>query len=242
MKLSIATMTLARNDPEESLLRESLAALAEIGASVAVCDGGSRSAFIEFLQRLPNFTVVATRQGGLVAQIRSSLQAALEAATPFVVYTEPDKTAFFRRHLRNFAASAPDDPAVGAVLAARSAAAFATFPPMQRFTETTANELCAERCALATDYFYGPFLLRRELVEEIDDLPGRIGWGWRPFLFARAVHRGYRVVSWTGDFECPPDQRQEDEAERLHRVRQLNQNVDGLILAAERATAAERRA
>jgi hypothetical protein len=33
----------------------------------------------------------------------------------------------------------------------------------------------------------------------------------------------------TGDYPCPPDQRVEDDAERTHRLRQLGENILGLI-------------
>jgi hypothetical protein len=57
------------------------------------------------------------------------------------------------------------------------------------------------------------------------------GWGWRPFVFALAARMGLGVTLLEGDYLCPPDQRGEDAGERLHRIRQLQQNVRGLILA-----------
>ena len=41
----------------------------------------------------------------------------------------------------------------------------------------------------------------------------------------------FRIVLVPGDFECPLNQREEDQAERLHRVRQLEQNCRGLAAA-----------
>jgi hypothetical protein len=38
-----------------------------------------------------------------------------------------------------------------------------------------------------------------------------------------------RVVQLTDDYPCPPDQRHEDDRERTHRLRQLSQNILGLI-------------
>jgi hypothetical protein len=45
----------------------------------------------------------------------------------------------------------------------------------------------------------------------------------------RAAHaHPLPIVHLAGDYECPLDQRTEDDAERLHRLRQLSQNIDGL--------------
>jgi len=75
--------------------------------------------------------------------------------------------------------------------------------------------------------------VRAELVDETAQLTPSVGWGWRPFLFARAVRRGLAVNAVTGDFPCPADQRDEDEGERVHRVRQLTENLAGLLHAIE---------
>ncbi|MBA2305767.1 MAG: hypothetical protein H0W08_24475 [Acidobacteria bacterium] len=57
-----------------------------------------------------------------------------------------------------------------------------------------------------------------------------LGWGWRPFLFAINLRLGRPIVHVVDDRRWPEDQRQENEPERLHRLRQLGQNVNGLLL------------
>jgi hypothetical protein len=45
-----------------------------------------------------------------------------------------------------------------------------------------------------------------------------------------AAHRaGLHIVHVVEDYPCPPDQRREEEAERIHRMRQLIQNILGMI-------------
>jgi hypothetical protein len=56
-----------------------------------------------------------------------------------------------------------------------------------------------------------------------------LGWGWRHFAFGAARRLGYRVVLVEGEYACPADQRLEDDGERLHRARQLAQNIEGLL-------------
>ncbi len=56
-KLSVATITWARDEDEETLLRSGLSRLALMQIPVFVTDGGSKESFIEFLKSLPNFTV-----------------------------------------------------------------------------------------------------------------------------------------------------------------------------------------
>jgi hypothetical protein len=231
-EVAVATMTLVRDSGEEPLLRHGLLSLARHGMPVSVTDGGSGEPFRRFVQELPQVRLTGPPPtAGLVPQVQESLRAASERGRRFILYTEPDKQRFFESGLADFMAGAPDDEQVGVVIASRSPGAFGTFPLFQQFTEGTINRLCGELIGGESDYSYGPFLLNRRLVERINDLTTDVGWGWRHFLFGLVPRLGYRVHHVSGRFECPPEQRDEDAAERLHRIRQLGQNVQGLLLS-----------
>ena len=226
--VAIATMTLVRDAEEERLLRRSLEALAGHGRPVFVSDGGSGGAFVASLRSLANVTVVLPAAPGLVGQVRGSLSAAARSGARFVVYTESDKRAFFESGLHEFIERIPSPDSRGLTLAARSQRALSTFPSIQQFTEGVINELCGRFLGERGDYSYGPFLLPAELVPYVERAPDDLGWGWRHFSFAIAQRLGHRVRQAAGDYECPDDQRGEDDRERLHRLRQLAQNVRGL--------------
>lgn len=231
-QVSIATITWARDAAEDELLRAALTSLAALEIPVFIADGGSGPAFTTFLQSFPHFTLVHPAGRGLWAQAQASLRAAYAAQSPYICYTEPDKGAFFREGLAQFLRAACRQHPPGVVLAARSAAGFATFPAFQQATETAINHCCAEVVGLAVDYTYGPFLLQRELVAYLDLATEDLGWGWRPFLFGLAQRLGYPVSAREGDYTCPPDQQADSRPERLYRMRQLSQNIQGLVLAA----------
>ena len=226
----IATMTLARNDEEEAVLRTSLAQLAKLNVPVFITDGGSGESFLQFLRSFSNFTVL-NPQKGLWMQTINSLSAAYSAGSEFIFYTEPDKTGFFAHSLLQMLNEISVDSQTGIILASRSAKGFMSFPPFQQMTETTINNCCAEIIGETVDYVYGPFLLKRELVPYLRELAQHIGWGWRPYIFNIAKRLGYQVNAFTGDFLCPADQQQDNEKERIHRMRQLSQNIEGLILS-----------
>jgi hypothetical protein len=99
-------------------------------------------------------------------------------------------------------------------------------------TENAINECCKEVIEKNIDYCYGPFLFNGQLVAFLDALDNNCGWGWRPFLFAIAHRLGYRIESFEDDFNCPLDQREDNETERIYRMKQLTQNIDGLVQAA----------
>jgi hypothetical protein len=82
------------------------------------------------------------------------------------------------------------------------------------------------------DYTYGPFLLNQKLVAYLDKINEDIGWGWRPFVFTMAKRLELNVKAYAGDFSCPADQRDDDQKERVYRMRQLEQNIRGIVLAA----------
>lgn len=229
VEMAIATVTLVREPGEDALLRRALGSLARFERPLFVCDGGSGTEFVAYLRSLPRTTVLEPTARGLVGQIRASLTAACEAGPRFVLYTESDKVDFFERRLSRFLRDAPigDDP--GVVLAARSDSAFATLPPVQQFAESTINRLCGEFLGARGDYSYGPFLLHRDVAVHVARAENDLGWGWRHLIFAIAHRLGTRIVHLEDDHTCPDDQRVEDDAERLHRLRQLGQNVNGLV-------------
>ena len=229
--ISVATITWARDPEEAPLIVEAVTVLAGAGMPVAISDGGSPPQVLAALAAIPRVSMVPPIERGLLSQVQVSVAAAAAQARPFIFYTESDKRQFFEQSLAAFLAAAPDDDAVGVVLASRTDAAFATFPSLQRFCETTINVLTGEATGVVADYSYGPFLMRRELAERLAALPARIGWGWRHFIFAAAAQLGFRIVAIDGGYQCPVDQRHEDAGERTHRLRQLSQNVEGLVLA-----------
>ena len=229
--LSIATMTWARNEKEDTLLREAMRCLAEVEMPVAITDGGSGRSFIDYLKSFPNFAVFASEAPGVFAQIKRSLQAAGERGARFILYTESDKELFFKRQLSDFISQAPSDDQVGVVLASRSADSFRTYPRSQQYTEGVINHLCAEITGQQGDFSYGPVIINRALVPYLELVKEDIGWGWRHFIFGLAHRLGYRLIHWEADLPCPQAQQGDNRQELIHRMRQLSQNVQGLVLS-----------
>lgn len=234
-EIAVASMTWARNEEEGQLLREALRCLAVEQMPVMITDGGSGVDLIDHLSSFPNFTVLKSTKPGVLAQIKRSLEAASKIGARFILYTESDKKLFFEHGLREFISQAPDEDQIGVILASRSEASFATFPESQRYTETVINQLCAKIIGQEADYSYGPILLNRALLPYLDTLKEDIGWGWRHYIFGLAHRLGYKIVHWVADLPCPPGQQEDSKAELIHRMRQLSQNVQGLVLSATTA-------
>jgi len=225
--VAVATITWARSASEEGLLRRALARLSHAGLPIAVSDTGKSRSFAKFLTTHPEFAV-SIESRGLVAQVEATLRLAARFDTPFVLYTEPDKTRFFER-LNDFVEQAIDRREPALVLASRSNKSFRTYPPVQRYTEGVINDLCGETVEAGGDFSYGPFLFPRTLLRHLLPLPGEIGWGWRHYAFRQAHRRGLHIHHVVDDYPCPRDQRGEDDGERAHRLRQLSQNILGLL-------------
>lgn len=229
--LAIATISWARDEGEEELLRAALGQLATLEIPVFVTDGGSKEGFLRYLRSFPHFTVLTAETKGVWPQAKNSLAAAYNTPASFILYTEPDKLFFFKHSLPSLLDSATGHPNLGVLMASRSAAGFSTFPAFQQMTETTINNCCKEVVGKGVDYTYGPFLLHREVVPHLNGLPDNIGWGWRPYAFSVAHQLGYSVEAYVADFNCPPDQREDDAAERIYRMKQLDQNIQGIVLS-----------
>jgi hypothetical protein len=223
-------MSWARNPAEEELFRKSVTSLAKLGNAMFLTDKGSSESFTSFLENIRNLTLLPP-QAGLWNQVKSSLLGAYQSKKKYIFYTEPDKLLFFTRYLANMLDEITVTEKTGIVVASRTQKAFSTFPEFQQKTETCINHCCAEVTGQEFDFVYGPFLINREIIPFLTNLPEDIGWGWRPFAFNIAKRLGNKIESYSGDFVCPEDQRKDNEAERIYRIKQLNQNIDGLLLS-----------
>ena len=116
------------------------------------------------------------------------------------------------------------------MVASRDDASFRTFPHGQQETERHFNELVSFFLGLAGDTLYGPLVLNSRLsAPYCRELTPDMGWGWRPYVLARCVLAGHGIAFHSGAFECPADQRGEDDsATRAYRLQQLAQNIIGL--------------
>jgi hypothetical protein len=212
--------------------------LAEAG-SVILADGGSISGFADQLRGIPGVTVSATPGTGprLVAQVRLALTMAGNSGSPYVLYTEPDKQAFFEHRLMSFLDTVTASRAdTGISFPARDAASFATFPPGQQSTERLFNDLASETLGITSDFLYGPLLIRSDLLPHLEDLPIDLGWGWRIFLLTVTHRLGLPLLPWVADLPCPSEQRgEDDEQSRTYRIEQLAQNVRGLALGRKKS-------
>jgi len=224
--VAVATLTWVRSEAEEHVLRGALEALSRHSLPVAVADKGSSPEFTTFLEGLPGFKVIRNVDGGLVAQVRAAMSCAAQFGRSHILYTEPDKRDFFAARLSTFLSAAPN---ADLVIAARDAASFSTYPPWQRRAERIINDLCADLIGIEGDYSYGPFLMPSGMATRLEDMEPSRGWGWRHKLFLAARRSGRSIVHVAAHHPCPPDGVNEDAAERAHRLRQLSQNILGLV-------------
>ncbi|MDQ5823135.1 MAG: hypothetical protein M3441_02865 [Chloroflexota bacterium] len=231
----VATMTWARDEHEHKTLCAALERLSEWGSPIVVSDNGSGKQFVDFITTLPGIEVHQFHRATLLQNIKWSIQSATELANQlnahYVLYTEPDKQWFFENRLDTFLLHAPDD-GVGVLVPARNTESFETFPSFQRYTEGTANELCAELLGEAGDFIYGPLLLSTAVTPYLQLLSEEIGWGWRCFTLVTSHLKGHKIIQVELDLPCPVDQRSEDTKQhRLYRMEQLSQNLQGMLLA-----------
>ena len=229
ISVGVVTMTLALSDAEQAVLVRALNAAVSVGLPIAVADRSGRPEFFDHLARMPDCTVVAPRMPGLVPQIQAPFNVAAAFDTEFLLYTEPDKESFFLRGVKRLLARGACASGAGVILAARSDDSFRTFPAMQQVTEGFVNQLCGNLIGPAGDYSYGPFLMHRRLLPHIASLLPHLGWGWRFSTFRAAARYGCPIAHAIDDLPCPLDQRGDDEEDQAHRLRQLSQNLLGLI-------------
>ena len=226
---TIATITWARSSAEE---RTVLAALKKLkGHSIISAEGGSRPRFIDGLHEL-GVSIVCPKPTGLVAQVKASLRAALDASdTPAILYTEPDKGPFFEKQVGRFLQQAREGKPVDLCFAARDTKSFRTFPQGQQRTESFVNESTAVITGNKADYCYGPILLSRAAAKRALEAPEHLGWGWRFWLLGRTLATKGKIRNLELPLPCPANQRKENtRKDQIYRIKQARQNLEGLML------------
>ena len=219
-------MTLVRDQEEEDLLRESLQILAGYDIPVYITDGGSPRHFLDFLHSFPTFHIAPAAAKGLMAQVSNSIGEARKSGREFILYTEPDKKNFFRM-LDEFLENAGDEHAI--FIAARSENGFNSYPAFQRRSEGAINFCCAEITGADLDFTYGPFLIHRDIAPYLDLVTEDLGWGWRTYMFGIPARLGKSIAEYRGEFLCPPEQGIDIPADRVYRMKQLEQSVRGIV-------------
>jgi hypothetical protein len=171
---------------------------------------------------------------GLFGQVKTSLQIAHDLDPDYILYTEPNKPHFFAEQLAAFVGHATERAAgveeFGLVLPARNPESLATFPPFQQKTESLMSEMIRFVIGgeTAADYLYGPRMLAPALIQVLDRIDYEIGWGWMSFLVVAAHARGKSIETLAMDLPCPPEERVDDQRERLLRLRQMRDHVNGI--------------
>jgi hypothetical protein len=234
-QICVATVTRARDPHEEALIHRTLTALSARGFHIVAADGGSRPSFVEALSRVQNLTLASSEHSGLIGQIKASVRAARTRSAGYILYVEPDKEQFVSGALDAFISKALERENAGVVLASRSSSSFATFPAFQRRAESAFNAVASVILGVDADFLYGPFLMNGAVAALVDGAEADLGWGWRPFVFSAASQRGERILVVEGDYPCPADQVHEHDGERQHRLRQLAENLKGLVQASQPA-------
>lgn len=233
IKLAVATITWARDAKEETLIRKSLLELSKLDIPAFITDGGSNADFLAYVRTFPKFTLLESKTNGVWPQIETSLKAAHNAGSDFIIYTESDKLDFISNGLPEMMDRISVDQQSGVVIAVRSLPGFHSYPSFQQMTETTINNCCTEVTGVDTDYTYGPFVMNSKIVPYLQELKEHIGWGWRPYVFVIASRLKYKVEAFVGEYFCPVDQRDDDAAERVYRMKQLYENIEAIVLASK---------
>ena len=214
-EIPIVTVTLARGEREGDLLLTALRELTGlVGGPVLVTDGGSTPEFRAQLRRIPGLTVTDPPVSGLTAQVRQSLLAGGEHSSGHVLYTEPDKSWFFRNRLVDFLRIgreilASDPEHLGLLLPTRSAASFMSYPAAQRGHERATDDLLGEITGVRGDFTYGPRIIAREVVAPILESTEELGWGWLSAAVVLAHRSGRAIRCLEMDLPCPEEDRWE---------------------------------
>lgn len=231
-KLTVSTITWARDKKEEKDIYDSLFALSAKNIHVVAVDGGSSEEFLDSLKKFRNISVIRSSKKGLQNQVVESLREA-QASSRYIFYTESNKSDFFRNQFDGFLFRAIDimdkNPNTGIVLPSRTKESFSTFPEFQQRSESFLNTILSEFLDREMgDFAYGPRIMVRDLIPYLDRLSRDVGWGWMSYLLIIAKRLGRSIHTVNLDLPCPKDERIETDAIKLFRLRQLRNHTEGI--------------
>lgn len=225
--LSVSTITLARNKNEAVKICDSLKVLSKHFPIVVAVDGGSSPSFLKDIRNIPHVRILSEK-GGLVTQVKRSLQEAARENKQFILYTESNKLAFFENSLSRFlelADSYIHDPNCGVILPCRTSDSFATFPPFQQITEGFLNLVLSKFTMSELDYTYGPRIISASLLSSLNEIGDDMGWGWMSDIILAAKKQNKKIIGIEVDLPCPIDERAETEKDKRHRIKQLRDHL-----------------
>ena len=231
----IVTMTLARDVGEADLMLAAFRELSERAhLPIFVSDGGSvPPTFSSDLEQIRGVKKIPEVTRGLTAQIRRSIEAALDDPCPYILYTEPNKAWFFHNRLASFLAQgreviAEQGSHFGVLLPARSPESYATYPRAQRLYEDATNARLSEVVSAQGDFAYGPRLISKDLLTPMLNSSHEFGWGWMSIPVVLAHRLGRSLGKAVMDLPCPEAERIESEREEAYRLLQHRQHIEAI--------------
>ncbi len=233
-RLVFSTVTLAKTREEEETIVRGIEMLSSKNIpSLIIVDGGSSSDFIARLGAIPRTSLVQ-KGGGLFVQTKEALNKASGESSPYIFYAESNKEQFFKTSLDEFVQKAFEhmerDPNCGIVLPSRTSGSFATFPSFQREEELSLNRLLKELMGRAgdEDFAYGPRIILRDLIPYLNRASKEIGWGWMSYLLIIVNRLGKSIYTIPLELPCPEKERGETRADKLYRLEQFRNHIDGI--------------
>lgn len=142
--LTIFTTTFYRGDEASQLRAEltlgTLANAQKLGIKCVVVDGGSNSEFLEKLKNFNNVTIVEEDPAwGMGGGRRAGLREAIEHATPYCLWFEPEKTNLITRECLEPMIKPLREGKVDIVVPKRTEEGMAGLPKIQKWFEERAN-------------------------------------------------------------------------------------------------------
>jgi len=229
---TVSTITWARDKREENLVYDSLSTISDKNIHVVAVDGGSREEFLYRIKSLKNISVIISSKKGLQNQILESLKEA-QRSNKYVFYAESNKNDFFENQLDEFIFRAMNiiskNPNTGIVLPSRTKESFSTFPSFQQQSESVLNTILSGFLGKnVKDFAYGPRIIAGDLIPYLDRLPKDIGWGWMTYILIIAKKMGMSIHAVNLDLPCPKDERVETESDKIFRLKQLRNHIEGM--------------
>lgn len=211
---------------------DSLSVLSSKNINIVAVDGGSSKEFLGRIKKFRNISVIRSSKKGLQNQVVESLLEA-QASSRYIFYTESNKSDFFRSHLDGFLSRAmtiiDKNPNAGIVLPSRTKESFSTFPEFQQRSESFLNTILSEFIDREVgDFAYGPKIIASDLIPYLGHLLRDVGWGWMTYLLLIAKKLEKSIYAVELDLPCPRDERENTYADKLLRLKQLKNHIEGV--------------
>lgn len=226
--IAIATLSWIRTPDESKVVLETIEYLSKLDVPLVIVDAGSPKEDGEKIKDMKNVIFFEDKNDLTSQLILSHKEAANLADSIFYLHT--DKLDFARSTASKMIETYRKLDKKGMLVPVRTKKSIATYLPYQRTAEEYLNYFVGDYVGIPGDYYAGPKIYPRSLVQYLDQMNEKIGWGIEAYFYVIAKRLGLSFDFLPFFMRAPIDV-DDEEKTKIYRLQIVEWQINGFIQA-----------